>query len=31
MQNFFVDDLCLIAPLRHEEGVRLYGEVVGAH
>lgn len=31
MRNFFVDDLCLITPLHHEEGVRLSGEVVGAH
>ncbi|MEU6394755.1 hypothetical protein [Streptomyces sp. NPDC046939] len=31
MQNFFVDDLCLITPLQREEGVRLFGEVVGAH
>ncbi|WP_394427125.1 hypothetical protein [Streptomyces sp. SGAir0957] len=29
--TFFVDDLCLITPLRHEQGVRLFGEVVGAH
>ncbi|WP_394427405.1 hypothetical protein [Streptomyces sp. SGAir0957] len=29
--NFFVDDRCLITPLPREEGVRLYGEVVGAH
>ncbi|MFI0242986.1 STAS domain-containing protein [Streptomyces sp. NPDC016845] len=31
MQNFFVDDRCLITPLQREEGVRLFGEVVGAH
>ncbi|MFZ3572931.1 hypothetical protein ACOKM5_39010 [Streptomyces sp. BH097] len=31
MPGFFVDELLLIAPLRQSAGVRLYGEVVGAH
>ncbi|MEV1025926.1 hypothetical protein [Streptomyces sp. NPDC050264] len=31
MPAYFVDELLLIAPLRHSVGVRLFGEVVGVH
>ncbi|MEU6394816.1 hypothetical protein [Streptomyces sp. NPDC046939] len=31
MPDFCVDDRCLITSLLREEGVRLFGEVVGAH
>ncbi|MFJ8826607.1 STAS domain-containing protein [Streptomyces sp. NPDC102467] len=31
MPAYFVDELLLIAPLHHPVGVRLFGEVVGAH
>ncbi|MGY0019370.1 STAS domain-containing protein [Streptomyces sp. cg35] len=31
MRGYFVDDLLLITPLHHAAGVRLFGEVVGAH
>ncbi|MFI7383947.1 STAS domain-containing protein [Streptomyces sp. NPDC049813] len=31
MRGYFVDELLLITPLRHVPGVRLSGELVGAH
>ncbi|GAA2328873.1 hypothetical protein OKJ48_34905 [Streptomyces kunmingensis] len=31
MRGYFVDELLLITPLHHAAGVRLFGEVVGAH
>ncbi|MFJ8827819.1 hypothetical protein ACIREE_39565 [Streptomyces sp. NPDC102467] len=31
MRGYFIDDLLLITPLHHTDGVRLFGEVVGAH
>ncbi|MFJ8824127.1 STAS domain-containing protein [Streptomyces sp. NPDC102467] len=31
MRGYFVDELLLITPLHRAAGVRLYGEVVGAH
>ncbi|WP_394429354.1 hypothetical protein [Streptomyces sp. SGAir0957] len=29
--NYFVDELLLITPLHKQAGVRLFGQVVGAH
>ncbi|WP_394437307.1 hypothetical protein [Streptomyces sp. SGAir0957] len=31
MRGFFVDNLLMITPMHHTDGVRLYGEVMGAH
>ncbi|MET9497052.1 hypothetical protein [Streptomyces sp. NPDC006552] len=31
MRGYFVDERLLITPLRHTPGVRLCGEIVGAH
>ncbi|MFJ9037847.1 hypothetical protein ACIRF8_14800 [Streptomyces sp. NPDC102406] len=31
MRGYFVDDLLLIAPLHQRTGIRLFGEVIGAH
>ncbi|MEV1027075.1 hypothetical protein [Streptomyces sp. NPDC050264] len=31
MRGYFIDDLLLITPLHHTDGVRLFGEVIGAH
>ncbi|MHB9757159.1 hypothetical protein ACYBSK_22530 [Streptomyces sp. BYX5S] len=31
MRGLFVDELLLVLPLQADKGVRLYGEVIGAH
>ncbi|MEV5607514.1 hypothetical protein [Streptomyces sp. NPDC052225] len=31
MRGYFIDDQLLITTLHHDDGVRLFGEVLGAH
>ncbi|WP_221348225.1 STAS domain-containing protein [Streptomyces beigongshangae] len=31
MSKYFADDLMFITPLSHEPGIKLFGEVTGAH